>query len=257
MANLTVASDEVQLAELAAERITRLIVQAVADRGSACVSLAGGNTPRRLYANLADPTQSWRDRIPWPQVHLFWGDERHVPPDHPDSNYGMAKAALIDHVPIPADHVHRIRGEMKDPQEAADDYDRELTRAHAFDLMLLGLGEDAHIASIFPGSELLEIAIGHPFAGRPDHDHVGRPFTGRRVAAVWAPHLNARRITLTPAAILDSRAILALVAGARKANAVHAALEAPHDVRKAPAQLLRAAGDRMEWFLDRSAAARL
>ena len=90
MARLTVVSDEGQLAERAGERITQLIVQAVADRGTASVALAGGTTPRRLYANLADARQQWRDRIPWPQVHLFWGDERHVPPDHPDSNYGMA-----------------------------------------------------------------------------------------------------------------------------------------------------------------------
>ena len=123
MARLTVVSDEGQLAERAGERITQLIVQAVADRGTASVALAGGTTPRRLYANLADAQQQWRDRIPWPQVHLFWGDERHVPPDHPDSNYGMAKAALIDHVPIPAEHVHRIRGELPDAHEAAADYD--------------------------------------------------------------------------------------------------------------------------------------
>ena len=116
-------------------------------------------------------------------MHLFWGDERHVPPDHPDSNYGMVKATLIDHLPIPATHVHRIRSEMKDPQKAADDYDRELTRAHAFDLMLLGLGEDAHIASIFPGSELLEIAIGHPFAGRPITTMSGAPLPG----VAWPP----------------------------------------------------------------------
>jgi len=111
---LTVASDEIRLAELAAERVTQLIIQAVAERGTAWVSLAGGTTPRRLYANLADGRQQWRDRIPWRQVHLFWSDERHVPPDHPDSNYGMAKAALLDRVPVPAQHVHRIRGELPD-----------------------------------------------------------------------------------------------------------------------------------------------
>jgi len=125
---LTVASDEIRLAELAAERVTQLIIQAVAERGTAWVSLAGGTTPRRLYANLADGRQQWRDRIPWRQVHLFWSDERHVPPDHPDSNYGMAKAALLDRVPVPAQHVHRIRGELPDAREAATAYEQELER---------------------------------------------------------------------------------------------------------------------------------
>ena len=259
MAQLTVADDEAQLAELAAERVTQLIAQAAAARGSAFVSLAGGTTPRRLYANLADPDQSWRTRIPWAQVHLFWGDERHVPPNHPDSNYGMAKAALIDHVPIAVDHVHRIHGELADAHEAALDYDRTLDVASAFrrtsdvvsgfsrttlfDLTLLGLGEDAHIASIFPGSELL--------------DDVRRPFTGRRAAAVWAPHLNAWRITLTPEALLDSHHVVVLVAGAHKAHAVHSAIEWQLDVKTYPAQLLRAADDRVEWLLDRAAASQL
>jgi len=258
MAQLTIAGDEVELARLAADRLTQIIEDAVAERGAALVSLSGGTTPRRLYANLADPNQPWRDRIPWRDVHLFWSDERQVPPDHPDSNYGMAKAALIDHVPIPTEHVHRIHGEMADASDAAADYERTLRlvasalapssvasafrRKNLFDLMLLGLGEDAHVASIFPGSELL---------------NVGHPFTGCRIAAVWAPHLNVWRITLTPEAILDSRAIVVFVAGANKASAVDAALEAPLDVKRYPAQLLRAAGDRVEWFLDRAAAAGL
>ena len=251
MAQLTVADDEVELARLAAERVAQLMVEAVANRGLAFVSLAGGATPRRLYSNLADAHQPWRSRIPWGQVHLFWGDERHVPPDHPDSNYGMAEASLIDHVPVPADQVHRIRGDMPDAHAAADNYERILadvvsgfTRTPLFDLLLLGLGDDAHIASIFPGSELLE----------PD---VARPFAGRRVAAVWAPHLNVWRLTLTPEAILDARAILVLVSGTNKADAVRAALEDLPDVKTHPAQLLRAAGDRVEWFLDRAAASRL
>ena len=245
MAQLTVATDETELAQRAVERVTQLIAAAVAARGVAVVCLSGGATPRRLYATLADARQPWRERIPWTQLHLFWGDERHVPPDHPDSNYGMAKAALIDHVPIPADHVHRMRGEFADAQAAAEDYERTLAHVMSslFDVMLLGLGEDAHIASIFPGSELLPAAA--------------RPLTGRRAAAVWVPHLNVWRITLTPDAILDSRAIVVVVAGANKAEAVHAALKAPLDVKLYPAQLLRPAADRVEWFVDRAAATQL
>ena len=242
MARLTVADDEVELASRAAERIAQLIAAAASAHGSAIVSLTGGATPRRLYSALADPRQPWRSRIPWPQVQLFWGDERHVPPDHSDSNYRMAKTTLLDHVPIPADHVHRMRGELPDAREAAADYERTLNSA--FDVMLLGVGEDAHIASIFPASELLDT-------------RVERPPTRRRVAAIWVLHLDAWRITLTPDAILDSRAIVVLVAGANKADAVHAALHEPLDVQKSPAQLLRSAGDRVEWFVDRAAAARV
>lgn len=250
MAKLTVADDEVDLASRVAERVAQLIAVAAEAHGSAFVSLTGGTTPRRLYATLADARHPWRDHIPWSRVHLFWGDERHVPPDHPDSNYGMAKATLLDRVPVPADHVHRIRGELPDAQEGAADYERVLTdvesgfsRIPFFDLMLLGVGEDAHIASLFPASELLDTRV--------------EPGAGRRVAAVWAEHLGAWRITLTPDAILNSQAIVVLVAGTGKADAVHAALHEPLDVRKYPAQLLRSAGDRVEWFVDRAAAALL
>jgi 6-phosphogluconolactonase len=263
MAQLTIADDESELARLAAERLTQLIEGTVAARGTAFVSLTGGTTPRRLYATLADAREPWRDRIAWSQIHFFWGDERHVPSEHPDSNYGMAKATLLDHVPVRPDHVHRIRAELPDAREAAAEYDRQLDlvasasthgsvasgSAHSsvasafrrkepfFDLMLLGVGEDAHIASIFPGWPGL--------AGSEPP---------RRVAAVWASHLGAWRITLTPDAILDSRAIVVLASGENKAHAVRAALEEPLDVTKYPAQLLRAAGDRVEWFLDRAAA---
>ena len=268
MAQLTVANDEIELAHHVAERLTQLIEHAAARNGSAFVSLTGGTTPRRLYSSLADPHQPWRGRIPWSQVHLFWGDERHVPPEHPDSNFGMAKAALIEHVPVPVDQVHRIRGEMPDARDAAADYERTLDvvsgvsrpadvasafrRKDAFfDVMLLGVGEDAHVASIFPGSELLGPRADGPATGR--EGLAARP-SGHRVAAVWAAPLTAWRITLTPDALLDARAIVMLVAGANKAAAVHSALSAPLDVMTSPAQLLRNAGNRVEWFLDRAAA---
>jgi 6-phosphogluconolactonase len=270
MATLTVTADEAALAAAAAERLTTLIAQAIAARGSAIVSLTGGTTPRRLYALLGDRAQRWRARIDWPRVHLFWGDERHVPPDHIDSNFGMAQQALVGHVPIPAAQVHRMRGELPDARAAAADYARELAAGFAlagrsdatFDVMLLGLGEDAHLASIFPGSELLHRrrtkhgpadAMGSRFvAGDRPNDA-----SEARVTGIWAPHLNAWRITLTPDAILDSRAIVMVVAGASKAEAVHAALEEPLHLAERPAQLLREADDRVEWFVDRAAAARL
>jgi 6-phosphogluconolactonase len=249
MAQLTIANDDVDLAQRAAERLTRLIEQAVSASGRALVSLTGGTTPRRLYATLADPTQAWSSRIPWSQVHLFWGDERHVPPEHPDSNYGMAKASLTDHVPVRLDHVHRIRAELPDPRAAAADYEQTLDdlavafsgkKNPLFDVMLLGVGEDGHIASIFPGSELLAQRSDNPIR--------------RRVSAVQTPRGDAWRITLTPDSILDAGAIVVLVAGANKAAAVQAARDAPLDLNRYPVQLLRAAGNRVEWFLDRAAA---
>ena len=246
MAKLTIVDDEEALARFAAERIATLIERSIGGSGSATVSLTGGSTPRRLYTLLGDATHPWRHRIDWRRLHLFWGDERHVPPEHPDSNFGMARAALLDHVPVPPSHIHRMRGEIPDANEAARDYEQELRAGFAaagrseptFDIMLLGLGEDAHIASIFPESDL-----------------VRRPFTGRRVAAVWAPHPGAWRITLTPPALLDAATIVVVVAGDRKARAVHAAIEGPLDIARWPAQMLRQAGDRVEWMLDRSAAA--
>lgn len=241
MARLTIAEDEDALARLAARSVAIAVNEAVRDRTRwAAVCLTGGSTPRTLYELLA--MSPWRDEIPWEQVHLFWGDERHVPPDHPDSNYGMAHQALVAHVPLPTAQVHRIRGELP-ADEAARQYERDIDETFAaagradrtFDLMLLGLGEDAHIASIFPRSPVL-------------HERT------RRVAAPWADHLRAYRITLTPPALLDSHWITMLVAGTRKAAAVKAALEGPDDVERWPAQLLRAADERVEWIIDRAAA---
>lgn len=248
MANLTVAADEAALAVTAAERITTLMDQAMVRQGSAVICLTGGRTPRRLYELLGDPLQPWRARIDWPRVHLFWGDERHVPPDHPDSNFGMAYRALVSQVPVPPAHVHRIRGDFGDARDAGREYEAELRTGFAaagrrdltFDVMLLGLGENAHIASLFPDSPLLEHESGDTLA-----------------AGVWVPQLDTWRITLTPAALLDARAIVMLVSGARKADAVRAALEDDEDLAKKPAQLLRRADERVEWIIDRAAAALL
>lgn len=246
MAAVRILDDEVAAAEAVADRLAASAADAIADLGNVTICLTGGRTPERLYKLLADPGRPWRSQIDWPRVHLFWGDERHVPPDHADSNYRMAARALIDHVPIPPEEVHRMRGETPDAHVAATEYEVELRDGFAragrgsetFDVMLLGLGDDAHIASIFPASPLVEEG----------------PQSPRRVAAVWAPHLNAWRITLTPPALLDAHLIVMLVAGAKKADAVHAALERPTDVQRWPAHLLRPADDRVEWFIDRAAA---
>ena len=254
MAPLIVSDDEAALAREAADRISVLIGNACAARGNAVWCLTGGSTPRRLYELLADADGPWRARIDWPRLHLFWGDERHVPPDHDDSNFGMAFASMLRHVPVPPSQLHRMRGEMPDALLAARDYDRELRDGFAaagrstltFDVMLLGMGPDAHIASIFPGSPLL--ADGSDDRSEATHAALA--------AAVPGPG-NRMRITLTPRALLDSAAIVMLVAGATKAGALRRALEDSSDVTQVPAQVLRAAGDRVEWHVDRAAAARL
>lgn len=239
---LTVLTDREAHAAVAAQRLASAIQRSCALRGSATVCFTGGRAARDLYHQLADTQLDWRTQIAWARVHAFWGDERHVPAQHVDSNAGMTRRALLDHMPIPSEQIHSMRGELTDPAVAARKYERDLPAT--FDVTLLGLGADAHVASIFPGSSLLD----------GERDVSG--LEGSRVQAVWARHLNAWRITLTPAEVLNAREILVLAAGAGKATAVHAALEAPVDVTRWPAQLLRAAGDRVEWIVD-AAAARL
>ena len=250
MAIVTSLNDDEALASAAAERVTSLIEASIAARQAAHVCLSGGRTPRRLYERLADPSRPWRPRIDWTRVHVFWTDERQVPPDHADSNFGMAYRALLSQVPIPAAQVHRMRGELPDPAAAAREYERLLPQA--LDVLLLGLGEDAHIASVFPGSPLLDDAPGPAKAG--PHVPKSGPRVPMGVGAVWVEHLNAWRITLTPSALLNARAIVVLVSGASKAEALRAALDEPEDVARWPAQMLRAAGDRVEWLIDSAAA---
>jgi 6-phosphogluconolactonase len=254
---LSVEADAGAVAVAAAAHLTSVVEAAIDRHGSAVISLTGGQTPRRLYSLLADAAYPWRNRIDWRRLHVFWGDERHVPPDHRDSNFGMAFETLLRHVPIPPAAIHRMRGELPDAHDAAREYDAALRagfaaagrRSQTFDLMLLGLGEDAHIASIFPGSSLLEPQAPSPDAAPAEPQPLA--------AAVWAAHLGAWRITLTPPALLDADAILMVLAGESKADAVQAALEGPDDVVRWPAQLLRRADARVTWIADRPAAARL
>ncbi len=245
MARLTVVADKKAMSEAAAERITSLVESAIAERGVAAVSLTGGGTPDVLYQLLADHRRSWWSRIEWARLHLFWGDEREVPPDHPESNYGLAHRLLLQHVDVPETQLHRMRGELP-ASDAGRLYDallrarRDQTAGPLFDVMLLGIGSNAHIASIFPGSPLLV----------PDA-------SDRLATGVAVPELSQWRITMTPTAILDSGNVILIADGASKAEAIAAAIEQPLDVERFPAQLLRDAGDRVEWIIDSAAAARL
>jgi len=270
MAQLTITTDKASMSAAAAERITAIIGSAVAARGVAALALTGGETPDLLYQFIADPNQPWRDHIDWPHVHLFWSDERAVPTDHADSNFGLANRLLIQHVPVPATQIHRMRGELP-ASDAGRLYDallrvrRDQIVGPLFDVMLLGIGANAHIASIFPDSPLLargpEGSAPQPvLASAPHPAQRGADLSGPQpvlAAGVYVPEISQWRITMTPAAILDSAAIVMIASGASKAKAIAAALEGPEDVRRYPAQLLRAADDRVEWIIDSAASARL
>ena len=253
MARLTVLPDTEALANAAAARITGLIEAATVARGAAVLALSGGRTPEPIYRLLGDSARPWRGRIDWPRVHLYWSDERNVPPDHPDSNFALANRTLIQRVPIPSAHIHRMRGERQ-AVDAAREYDARLrarrsgTQGPLFDVLLLGIGPDAHIASIFPDSPLLTRdampCAGDDLEPRPDE----------LAAGIWVRQQNQWRITLTPPALLGSSAILVIAEGSTKADALAAAIDGDFDVVRYPAQLLREAGDRVEWLVDAAAA---
>ena len=179
-------------------------------------------------------------------IHFFWGDERHVPPEHPDSNFGAARAALLDHVPVPPENVHRVPAELPDADAAARIYEDELRRWLApppgqpprFDLVLLGLGADGHTASLFPGSAALDE-------------------TERWVVAPWIEKLAARRITLTLPVLNAAARVLFLVSGRDKAAALRAVLAGPRRPRELPAQAVAPHDGEVTWIVDREAASEL
>jgi 6-phosphogluconolactonase len=233
-----VFGDAAELARGAAEEIAFRIEETLCERDRFSWALSGGSTPRALYRLLA--SDSYRERLPWSGVHFFWGDERHVPPDHPESNFRMAREAMLDAVPVPAENVHRIAAEEPDAERAARLYEEELRSFFAlsrgewprFDLVLLGLGADGHTASLFPGSAAL-------------HERE------RLVVAPWVETQRAFRITLTPPVLSGARRALFLVSGAEKAAALRAVLAGDREPDRYPAQAVE--GNRL-WLVDRAAA---
>jgi len=227
-----------ELMHAAADEVVHNAAEAVRERGVFTWVLSGGSTPRDLYSLLA--STPYRDRMPWSAIHVFWGDERHVPPDHPDSNFRMAREAMLDAVPLPAANIHRIRAEEPDAAVAAKAYETGLQELFhlapgefpSFDLVLLGLGKDAHTASLFPGGETV-------------HEKE------RLVAAPWVAAQNTFRITLTPPVLNHARLAIFLVCGEDKAEPLRAVLEGARDADRYPAQIVE--GNRL-WLVDRAAA---
>jgi len=226
-----VYDDAGEVAREAADAFVGIVAGALADRAVARVALAGGSTPKAMYRLLASP--AFRDRVDWARVEIFFGDERCVPPDHADSNYRMAREALLDHVPLGADRVHRIAGE-RPPAEAAAQYQQTLTRIGdppRLDLVLLGMGPDGHTASLFPGTPVLAE-------------------TRALAAPVYVDKLESWRVTLTAPVLSAAAHVLITTVGEEKADALATALTAPAGA--VPIQLVRAIDQR--WLVDRTAA---
>ena len=237
---MRVYADAEDLAQAARAEFLRRARDLIEGQGRFSVALAGGSTPRRLYELLTE------SELDWSRVHVFFSDERCVPPDDSASNYRMVREALLDVAPIPADNVHRMRGEL-DPEAAASAYEDELRRffgpeavaAPAFDLVLLGVGSDGHTASLFPGTPALEERE-------------------RWVVANPVAALDTVRLTLTLPVLDAARAVLFLVAGESKQHAVAQVFAERADLvavaTPLPASRVQPAAGRLLWLLDRAAA---
>ena len=237
---IEVYPDLESLSQAAAAFIVRQAEQAVAARGRFSLALSGGGTPRRTYELLAAPPLA--ARAPWDRFHVFWGDERCVPLDDPRSNARLAREAWLDQVPIPKNQIHPLDC-ARDQTAAAQRYDTELREFFAgqpprLDLVLLGLGDNGHTASLFPETPVLEE-------------------TARWAAAVYLPDQGLYRVTLTAPFLNQARQVAFLVAGAGKAAVLREVLHGPYEPRRLPAQLIQPQSGGLLWLLDLAAAAAL
>lgn len=227
-----------KLSRAAAEYVVTLSKAAIKERGKFSIALCGGSTPETLYALLA--TEAFAPRIDWANVHVFWGDERCVPHNHRDSNYRMAKYALLKNVPLPEKNIHAVRGD-RNPHEAARLYERELKDFFGeevawprFDLILLGMGDDGHTASLFPRTPALSV-------------------DDRWVIENHVDHLDSWRVTLTPPAINAADHIVFMVIGEQKAVRLYEVLQGEYRPEHLPAQLIQPTDGTLIWLLDEAA----
>ena len=229
----------------AATLFSDAVTHAVATRGVARVAISGGSTPKAMFALLADASQPFAAAVPWAKLHLYWVDERCVPPTDAESNYRMTNEALLSKVPLPHEQVHRMEGEL-DPEEAANRYETVLrnsmklegAESPAFDLLLLGMGDDGHTASLFPHTAALEEI-------------------GRLVVANHVPQKDTWRITLTFPVINQARQVCFLIEGGAKAGVLAEVLTGPRDAERLPSQLIRPSSGSLRFLLDEAAAAQL
>ncbi len=237
---IRIYNDLEALSQAAAELFTVQSRQARLICGRFSVAISGGETPHRLYEILA--TSPYRERIHWDEMHIFWSDERCVPEDDPRNNARMAHKTLLDLVPIPPDHIHAIRCDYS-PQQAAVEYEKELkdffsTQNPNFHLVLLGLGANGHIASLFPNTAVLNEKV-------------------KWVSEVYVKELNMHRITFTAPFINQASQVVFLVSGADKAQVLENVLEGTYKPHALPAQLIRPNGKQPIWLVDKAACRKL
>ncbi len=229
----------------AAEILVSLALQKLKSKKSFAVALSGGSTPKRMFSILANEG-ALREQMPWDRVHFFWGDERHVPPDHADSNYRMTNEAMLSKAPVPFENIHRIRAENPDARKAADDYEQELRgffkleaeQLPAFDCVFLGMGPDGHTASLFPETKAL-------------HERK------RLVVSNWVDKFESYRITMTAPVLNNADIVIFLVSGEEKAEPLQVVLEGDKHTDRFPSQLIEPTHGKLLWFVDRAAAGKL
>jgi 6-phosphogluconolactonase len=241
-----VEPDSAALARRAAQYFAEKSAAAAAANGRARIAISGGSTPKAAFGLLADSAQPWRAKMPWEKLDLWWVDERCVPPDNADSNYRMTREAMLDKVPLKADQVHRMEGEL-DPADAAARYEIELRNGFGlkdaelprFDLLQLGLGPDGHTASLFPHTEALH--------------ETSRLVTANHVETVK----DSWRVTLTQPVINHAADVFFLIGGKDKAQILKEVLLGPVDAQRLPSQSIAPAGGILTLLLDTAAAALL
>ena len=236
-----ILADGAAIARRAAQKFVEAAATAVIEKRSFSVALTGGSTPKALYALLVnDP--ALRAQVPWDKMQVFFGDERHVGPRDPDSNFRMATEAMVSKVPLRPEQVFRIKGEYKDTEKAAQEYEQALRASFKiaegqfprFDLVLLGMGNEGHTASLFPGTKAL-------------HE------TKRLVVRNWVGKLYTHRITLTAPAINNAARVIFMVTGADKALALKGVLEGPYEPEQLPAQMIQPSNGQLLWLVDAAA----
>jgi 6-phosphogluconolactonase len=240
-----ILKDGAAIARRAAEKFVAAAQAAVSSNGSFAVALAGGSTPKVLYSLLATEPDL-RNKLPWDKMQLFFGDERHVGPDDPQSNFKMATDTMISKAPLKPEQVHRIKGEYPDAEKAAKEYEQVLQRhlhlkygqLPRFDLVLVGMGDEGHCLSLFPGTKALHAE-------------------GRTVVRNWVGKFYTDRITITAPVANNAAAILFTVTGKEKAPALKAVLEGPYEPEQLPSQLLQPTNGELLWLVDENAASML
>jgi len=242
---IRILADGAAIAKRAAREFVQAAASAVREKNAFNVALAGGSTPKALYSLLVnDP--ALRSQIPWDKIHMFFGDERHVAPDHPDSNFRMATEAMISKSPLKPEQVTRIKGEYPGTQQAALEYEealREYFKLKAgeyprFDLVLVGMGNEGHTLSLFPGTKALHA-------------------DGSIAVRNWIGKLCTERITLTAPAACNAAEIIFMVTGADKACALKSVMEGPYEPDQLPAQLLQPQDGKLLWLVDAAAGSML